>query len=219
MVEIAADNIRQRLGNVEQIRDLLFGEKIKNYEQNFERLENDVRSCKSRLDNLENDLQEWQKETEERLEQLQNSLSLEIRTTADNLEKKLQFAQMSATEKHRKIEQDISFNSKLHTDNNNSLSQKLQTETKEIKDRLETVKEQLENQDKLLKEQIIADLDKKIAELQDGKMSRKDLAEMLFDLCFRIKDNNKDSVPALQEAENGREIQAELILSELDRVG
>jgi seryl-tRNA synthetase len=219
MVEIAADNIRQRLGNVEQIRDLLFGEKIKSYEQNFERLENDVKDCKNRLDNLETDLQEWQKETDERLQKLQSSLSTEIRTTAENLERKLQFAQMSTAEKHSKLAQDISFNSKLHTDNNNSLSQKIQSETKQIKDRLEIVKEQLENQDKLLKEQIIADLDKKIAELQDGKMSRKDLAEMLFDLCFRIKDNSKDSVPALQEAENGREIQAELILSELDRVG
>jgi chromosome segregation ATPase len=217
MVEIAADNIRQRLGNVEQIRDLLFGEKIKSYEQNFERLENDVKDCKNRLDTLEADLQEWQKETDERLQQLQSSLSTEIKTTAENLERRLQFAQMSAAEKHSKLAQDISFNSKLHTDNNNNLSQKLQSETKQIKDRLETVKEQLENQDKLLKEQIIADLDKKIAELQDGKMSRKDLAEMLFDLCFRIKDN-KDSVPALKEAENGREIQAELILSELDRV-
>jgi LPS O-antigen subunit length determinant protein (WzzB/FepE family) len=213
MVEIATENIRQRLGNVEQIRDLLFGEKIKAYEQNFERMESDVQLCKKRLDVLENDLQEWQKETENRLQQLQNSLSEEIRTTAENLEKKLKFSQMSLEDKNRKLEQEIAFSSKLHTDNNNNVAKNLQVETKQLKDRLETVKDQLENQDKLLKEQIFVELDKKIAELQEGKMSRKDLAEMLFDLCFRIKDN-KDNVPVLQEGENNHQMQAELILSD-----
>lgn len=217
MVEIATENIRQRLGNVEQIRDLLFGEKIRTYDRNFEQLESEVRLCKSRLDVLENDLQEWQKETDNRLQQLQISLGAEIRTTAENLEKKLKFSQISLEEKNRKLEQELVFSSKLHTENNNNVARNLQVETKQLKERLDTVKDQLENQDKLLKEQIFAELDKKIAELQEGKMSRKDLAEMLFDLCFRIKDN-KDSVPALQESENNHQMQAELILSDLERL-
>jgi DNA repair exonuclease SbcCD ATPase subunit len=216
MVEIAAENMRQRLGNVEQIRDLLFGEKIRTYEQNFGQLENDVRLCKTRLDTLENDLQEWQKETDDRLQQLQSSLSAEIRTTAENLEKKLKFSQMSLEDTSRKLEQEIAFSSKLHTENNNNVAKNLQVETKQLKERLETVKDQLENQDKLLKEQIFAELDKRIAELQDGKMSRKDLAEMLFDLCFRIKDS-KDNIPVLQEGSNNHQMQAELILSDREQ--
>jgi hypothetical protein len=216
MVELAAENIRQRLGNVEQIRDLLFGEKIKTYEHNFDRLESDIKLCKDRLDDLENELQEWQRITEERFQQMQSSLSAEIKNTADNLSKKLHFSQTTWEDKNRKLERELTFSSNLHKENNNNLSKSFQAETKQIKYRLETVKEQLENQDKLLKEQILVELDKKIAELQDGKMSRKDLAEMLFDLCFRIKEN-KEGIPALEEADNNHQIQAELILSDRDR--
>jgi hypothetical protein len=216
MVELAAENIRQRLGNVEQIRDLLFGEKIKTYEHNFDRLESDIKLCKDRLDDLENELQEWQRITEERFQQMQSSLSAEIKNTADNLSKKLHFSQTTWEDKNRKLERELTFSSNLHKENNNNLSKSFQAETKQIKYRLETVKEQLENQDKLLKEQILVELDKKIAELQDGKMSRKDLAEMLFDLCFRIKEN-KEGIPVLEEADNNHQIQAELILSDRDR--
>jgi len=70
--DISQDEMRDRLGNVDQIRDLLFGKQQRDYE--------------TRLNKLESSLSALQQEMRDRLNQLNDTLSTELRSTMYSLE-------------------------------------------------------------------------------------------------------------------------------------
>lgn len=82
MAEITREEMRDRLGNIDQIRNLLFGNELEDSKQRFA-------ASEQRLQSLESELSEFKAEIRDRLTQLENSLSTEIRTVADSLEKSL----------------------------------------------------------------------------------------------------------------------------------
>jgi Na+/phosphate symporter len=81
MTDITKEQMRDRLGNIDQIRNLLFGEQLGEYSQRFQ-------SYEDRFENIESELLSFQEETRNRLNQLQNSLTTEIRSAVDSIEKK-----------------------------------------------------------------------------------------------------------------------------------
>uniref|UniRef100_A0ACD5GR41 Uncharacterized protein n=1 Tax=Desertifilum tharense IPPAS B-1220 TaxID=1781255 RepID=A0ACD5GR41_9CYAN len=75
MNDISKDEMRERLGNIEQIRDLLFGSQVREFEKRFNELESSLSS--------------YQQEMRDRLNQLTDDMTTELRATVDSLEKKL----------------------------------------------------------------------------------------------------------------------------------
>lgn len=73
MSDITKEEVRERLGNIDQIRDIIFGSHLRDYDHRFDRLEAD-----SSL---------FQQEIRDRLDQLKVGLATELRTATDALEK------------------------------------------------------------------------------------------------------------------------------------
>ena len=75
MSELNKNELRERLGNVDQIRDILFGSYL--------------RESGNRLEQLEKSLSVMQQEIRERNDELKQVLSTEFQASVDNLEKKI----------------------------------------------------------------------------------------------------------------------------------
>ncbi len=75
MNELSKTELRERLGNVDQIRDILFGSYL--------------RESSNRLEQLEKTLSVMQQEIRERTDELKQVLSTEFQASIDNVEKKL----------------------------------------------------------------------------------------------------------------------------------
>ena len=191
MTEITQEEMRKRLGNVSQLRDLLLGDKIEEYEGSF------AQNSK-RLDTLESSLMKFQSEVNERLNKMQDSLSQEINAAVDSLEKKIKYLSLTTHEENNKLKQEIEAKYKTASQSIDTLQTSLRSETSYIKDELfqtrNTLGEDLQN----LKQQVLEKLETNLSELTETKVSRTDLAEVLFELCLKVKGS--DFIPSLKDA-------------------
>lgn len=204
MNDISKEEMKDRLGNIDQIRHLLFGNKIKEYEQLFE-------SNDSRLDKLESELANFQTEMRDRLTQLQESLSSEIRSGLDSLEKKLKYLSLTTHEETSKLQQSLESTNKKIVQGVESLDKKVNYQANFLRNELSQTREKLEGEFQLLKQQFFAEMEKGMTDLKEGKVSRRDLAEVLFELCLKIKGT--EFVPSLREAAD-HQVQADFLLPE-----
>ncbi len=204
VAEITQEELRERLGNVGQLRDLLLGDKIEEYEASFAQ-------NSQRLESLESSLIKFQSEVDARLSKMQDSLSREINAAVDSLEKKITYLSLTTHEETNKLKQEIEAKSSNAFQSIDTLQNKLRSETSYLKDELfqtrNTLGEDLQN----LKQQVLEKLESNLSELTENKVSRIDLAEILFELCLKVKGS--DFVPRLQEATENQ-MKTKLILPE-----
>lgn len=198
--------MRKRLGNVTQLRDLLLGEKIEEYEANF------VQNSQ-RLDKLESSLIKFQSGVNDRLNKMQESLSKEINRSVDSLQKKIQYLSLTTHEETNKLKQEIEVKSRTAFQNIDTLQNSLRSETSYLKDELFQTRNTLGEDLQDLKQQVLEKLEGNLSELAENKVSRADLAEVLFELCLKVKGS--DFVPSLKEATDNR-MKTEFILPEED---
>ena len=204
MVDISKEQMRERLGNIEQIRELLFGNKIKEYEQYFENYEH-------RLDKIQSELSEFQTEISDRFTKIQDSISKDIRAAVDSLEKKLKYLSLTTHEETSKLQQEIKLAGQKTSHDIDSLSKTVTTKNNLLKDELSQTRDSLEKDIQNLKSQFFEELEKGLANFKEAKVSRNDLAEVLFELCLKVKGT--DFVPDLQEAAENQ-LQTDFLLPE-----
>ncbi len=202
MAEISKEEMRARLGNIEQIRDLLFGHKTEEYEEIFQQ-------HATRLDKLESELSRFQGEMGDRLAQLQDSLSTEIKAVADSLEKKLKYLSLTTHEETSRLDQEIQIAEKRSSLAFDELNKTLKVKTNSLQHQLEESKDTLSEDLEQLKNQLFKQLEKSFAELKEAKVSRTDFAEVLFELCLKVKGT--EFLPDLKEAAENQ-IQADFLL-------
>jgi uncharacterized phage infection (PIP) family protein YhgE len=191
MADIIREEMRERLGNIDQIRDLLFGHKVREYEQRFE-------GCEERLQKLESEVSNFQSEMRDRVTQVQENLSAEIRSAVDSLEKKLKYLSLTTHEETSKLQQEIILVEQKNSQQINSLQKTITEKTSSLKEELSQTRDQLEDEVQTLKNQVFAELNKELSNLKEGKVSRVDLAEILFEICLKIKGT--EFVPDPKEA-------------------
>ncbi|MGK7938120.1 MAG: hypothetical protein AB4206_20335 [Xenococcaceae cyanobacterium] len=204
VAEITKEEMRKRLGNISQLRDLLLGDKIEEYEAS-------LAQNSQRLDTLESSLIKFQSGVNERLNKMQDSLSKEINAAVDSLEKKIKYLSLTTHEETNKLKQEIEEKSRTAFQNIDTLQNNLRSETSYLKDELFQTRNNLGEDLQSLKQQVLEKLENNLSELTENKVSRTDLAEVLFELCLKVKGS--DFVPSLKEATEGQ-VKTEFILPE-----
>jgi chromosome segregation ATPase len=207
MQAFEGDNVRDRLGNIDQIRELLFGHIIAEYEQRWEQ-------STQRLDRLETDLSSFQTEMRDRLNALQESLTAEFRERMDAFEKQVQYLGFTLHEQTTGLQyrvRDVEKNSGAGLD---SLQTALTHQTNTARTELMETREQLEGSMRALEKHVFEEIDKELAAMREGKVSRTDFADALFDLCLKVKGAD---FPKLAEAP-GAAMGGEYLLPEQTKV-
>jgi len=164
--DISQDEMRDRLGNVDQIRDLLFGKQQRDYE--------------TRLNKLESSLSALQQEMRDRLNQLNDTLStelrstmysLELRSTMYSLEKKIQYISSSTNEELTDMRQDIEGKDKNVSESIDSLNKLIGSQINSVKAEVNKAQEKLEKDIQSLKNEIVDKLEKRLSGLTESKVA------------------------------------------------
>jgi exonuclease VII large subunit len=207
MTDIAKEEMKDRLGNIDQVRNLLFGHKIKEYEQQFA-------NSDRRLEKLEAELSSFQSEMRDRLSALQESLASEIRSGLDSLEKKLKYLSLTTHEEISKLQQANDLTNQKLSQGVEALDKKINHQVSFLRNEVTQTQEKLEGELQSLKTHFFAEFEKGMSEVKDGKVSRTDLAEVLFELCLKIKGT--EFVPNLKEAAENQ-VKTDFLLPEQPR--
>jgi translation elongation factor EF-G len=183
MSEITREEVRERLGNIDQIRDIIFGAQLRDYD--------------NRLDKVESDLMLLQQEMRERLDQVKNSFSTEIKTAVDGWEKKLKSLGLTTQEECADLRIQVDRLNRKFSSSLQTLDETVDSQSNAIRNELTQAKTQLQNDVMSLRDLVLEELDKRFSQLADDKVSRDDVAETLFALGMRLKGT--EFIPKLRE--------------------
>lgn len=184
MADITREEIRERLGNIDQIRDIIFGSQIREIDTRFNKIESD-------LSNLQQDMQN-------RLDQVKNVLLTEMRASNESLEKKLKSLALTSQEEGADVRQQIDRLNRKFSANVEALDESIDKQTTSLRDDLSQTRDKLQEEVRVLKNQVFDELERRFSLLREVKVSRDDMAELLFELGMRLKGN--EFVPQLKEA-------------------
>jgi gas vesicle protein len=210
------EEMRQKLGNITQIRELLFGEQIEEYERKFTQVQQQTQDLESSLEALSLNLERFKSDTEEHLSQLKSSLSEEIKSAMDSLEKKIKYLSVNTYTEVTKINKEIDNKTQNNFQKIELISDRIHTHIKSLKDEANHNQKVLTEDIENLKKQLSETIEKNLSDLTEAKVSRHDFAEMLFELCLKIKGQDEKSTAIETNFHNGNQngVNSDLLLLE-----
>lgn len=185
MNEITKAEIRKRLGNISQLRELLVGDQLDEYNQRLDQYH-------QRLDILETNLQNLQTTMETAVAQSEKKLLEQLNAVVNTWKQKNQYNNLEIHEAQQKIQQGFELLSQSTQDNIDFLHQSINSKTNRLKIEIAESKSNLDRDLTLFKQQLSQKLETHLQELTTNKISRTDLAEVLFDLSLKLKGSNTD---------------------------
>ncbi|MDY7020164.1 MAG: hypothetical protein SWJ54_02220 [Cyanobacteriota bacterium] len=191
MAEISKEEMRDRLGNIEQIRDILFGGQAREYNNRFEQIESNLSLVQQNL--------------QDRIEQMRAAILSELHLSVDAVEKKIQTLTLSTQEETADIRHQLDGTHRKFAHNISTIRENVETQTQSLKAEVSDSQIKLHEEMKTLRTQVFEELERRFSHLSDGKVARGEMAEILFEVGMRLK--NTEFVPALKGAtekeENG----------------
>ncbi len=184
MDEITKEEMRERMGNIDLIRDIIFGSKLGEYD--------------NRLDKLESKFSLLEQEMRDRTLAIKNECLAELRASTDSLEQKIKALTFTSQKDNADIRQLIDRSYKNFSDTIESIDKTVVSQTTSIRKDLSETKEKFQDDIRSLKSQIFDELEKRFSRLSDAKLSRDDMADFLFELGLRIKGSEFE--PQLKES-------------------
>jgi len=182
MAEITKEEMRERLGNIDQIRDIIFGAQLREYDNRF--------------DKIDSELSMMQQDMQARIEQVKTVLSGEMRAAVDSFEKKIKSISLNTQEESADLRQQIDRVNRKFSSSIEALDEAIDNQTTSIRDELSQTRERLSEETRTLKTQVFEELDRRFSMLREVKVSRDDMAEILFELGMRLKGT--EFVPELK---------------------
>ncbi|MEZ2233188.1 hypothetical protein [Microcoleus sp.] len=182
MAEITKEEMRERLGNIDQIRDIIFGAQLREYDNRF--------------DKIDSELSMMQQDMQARIEQVKTVLSGEMRAAVDSFEKKIKSITLNTQEESADLRQQIDRVNRKFSSSIEALDEAIDNQTTSIRDEVSQTRERLSEETRTLKTQVFEELDRRFSMLREVKVSRDDMAEILFELGMRLKGT--EFVPELK---------------------
>jgi hypothetical protein len=184
MSQMSKDDIRERLGNIDQIRDVIIGPQLRNYENRFSKIESDISLLQQHM--------------RSHIEQLKDSFSTELKTAVELLEKKIKSVSASSQEEGLDLRQQVERLNRRFSSNIQSLDEALDSQTTIIREEVTQTKGQLQGDINALRDLVVEELERRFSLLTQTKVSKDDIAETLFALGMRLKGT--ELIPQLREA-------------------
>ncbi|WP_341530740.1 hypothetical protein WKK05_16605 [Nostoc sp. UHCC 0302] len=184
MNQMSREDVRERLGNIDQIRDIIIGAQLREYENRFSK--------------VESDLSLLQQEMRSHLEQLKTNFTAELKGMAEVLEKKLKLLSLNTQEETADLGQQVDRLNRKFSISVQSLDEALDSQTTSIREELSQNKAQLQDDMTALRDLILEELDRRFSQLRETKVSKDDIAETFFALGMRLKET--EFIPKLREA-------------------
>ena len=206
MSKITKAQMRQKLGNITQLQELLFGEQIEKYDRAMSKYER-------RLNQLESNQNELNSTIKASIERLENTLTHKLDAVVNTFEKRLKYLELDTKEEQTKIEQNLAHLSQYSYENIDILQDSINNKSSQLKTEISQSKAAIDRDLQMLKQQLSEKFNHSLEQLSTGKVSREDLAEVLFELCLKIKEPNSD-LESKETNNNGYDNRADIMLPE-----
>jgi len=184
MGEITKEEIRERLGNIDQIRDIIFGAHLREYAERFDRIEASV--------------SEFQEDLRDRIDDIRSVLTSELKVTTESIEKKLKSLSNNTQEEFSDLRQQVDRVNRKFTSSIEALDESVDAQKIALREELSQTRDKLQEDTRDLKSHVLEELERHFSMLRDAKVSKDDMAEILFELGMRLKGT--EFVPELKEA-------------------
>lgn len=201
MSEISREQMRERLGNIDQIRDIIFGAQLREYD--------------SRIDKIESNLTLIHQEMRERIEQNKTIYLTELRSALDSIEKKIKSISMTIQNENADVKQTIDLVNKKFSSSIDALDQTVEQQTTSLQKELSDTRETLQDDVRSLRTHVFEELERRFSMISNAKIAKDDMAEILFEVGLRIKGT--EFAPELKEAA-GNDVASDFRLLEASKV-
>jgi hypothetical protein len=182
--QMSREDVRERLGNVDQIRDIIFGSQLRDYDNRFTKVESDILLL--------------QQEMRSHVEQIKAHFAAEMKVSFEAIEKKLKALNLNTQEESADLRQQVDRLNRKFSSSVQSLDEALDSQTHSIQEDLSQTKIQMQDDIMALRDAFMEELDRRFSQLKDAKVSKDDMAETLFALGMRLKGS--ELIPQLREA-------------------
>jgi prefoldin subunit 5 len=183
MGDITKEEVRERLGNIDQIRDIIFGAQTRDYDNRFYK--------------IESDLVMLQQETRDRLDQLKVAVTADLRAAVEVLDKKLKSFNQASQEECADLRQQLDRVNRKFSSNVQALDEAIDAQSTSIHTELAETRDGLQQDIAALRDLVLEEMERCFSQLRDNKVSKDDMAEMLFHLGMRLK--GAEFIPTLKE--------------------
>ena len=174
--------------NIDQIRDIIFGAQKREYDIRFQKIESDLAT--------------FRQQTSSQLDDLKDTLVREIAAAVQSLEKKLKLLSTSTQEENTTLHKLMEQIEKKFSANLATLTQETSNEASSIRKEASDTRGKLQQEIRTLRDQVYQELNTHVSSLQDTKVSRESLSEILFELGMKMKGVEMSS--ELQKAAKGK---------------
>jgi DNA repair exonuclease SbcCD ATPase subunit len=184
MNKLTENDPSEKLGNVDQIRDIIFGPQLREYNRRFEK--------------IESDLSAFQDEIRYHIDEAKGILTKELRNSVESLEKKLKSLSSTAQEEWSDLRQQLERTDKKFSNSLEALSTEVDNNTTSLREELSQTRSKLQEDIRVLKVQIHEELDRRLSGFGDVKVSRDEMAEILVELGMRLRGVESLPEPSLK---------------------
>lgn len=181
---MAKDEVRDRLGNIDQIRDIIFGTQIREYNERLERLESAI----TRM----------QQDTRDRIDQIKAQHDADIKTAIELLDKRLKSVQTAHQAECLEVRQQTERLNQKFSSTIQSLDEAIDRQLHAMQTDLGDTKREWQQEVNTLKDLVLAELDQRWSQMWETKVSKENIAETLFELGMRLK--GAEFIPTLRDA-------------------
>jgi hypothetical protein len=181
--DITKEEVRERLGNIDQIRDIIFGAQTRDYDNRFYKIESDLAML--------------QQETRDRFDQFKVAMTADLKASVEVLDKKLKSFNLSSQEECADLRQQVDRLARKFSSNIQTLDEALDTQSTSLHTELVETRDGLQQDITSLRDLVLEEIERCFSQLRDNKVSKDDMAEMLFHLGMRLK--GAEFIPALKE--------------------
>ena len=192
-------DLRDRLGSVDRVREILFGSQLRTYEQRFGQLESELKLL--------------QQDFQEELGELEITFEKDLKEALAGVDEQLRGVQ---GQRQSSLEELRSQTDRASVQLQNVLStvdESLERRTKELDRQLLELRDSLQGNVRELRQELFNALERHLATLTSFKMNRNDMADLLFQASMQARD--EDLVPKLEAV--GQEMATE-DLSDLENL-
>ncbi len=168
-----SEEISEKLSSIDQVRDIIFGAQVREYN--------------SRLDRLESDLSRFQRDTHDRLSQLRTILSTDLKQSIEGMEKRLKSSHSAARADNEELKQQIEQLTKRFASRTHDLDEAINHQNQTLRTELTQVRDSLQGDLETLRDRVLMEIEQRFSSLGETKVSKDDIAETLFELGMRLK--------------------------------
>ena len=182
----AKENDLSQLGNVDQIREILFGSQSRETKEKFEKLEASIKAM--------------HEEMRKKIEQTQNDFNIRIDNELETLSRKMKNIVTQQQEEFSDVRDSALKQEKRLQNAMDIMEEELNAKREQLQ------KQQIENNSALrnemdtLKDEVLQTLNTKMTEMNGVKLSRDDAAEILMEAAMAMKGTQiKEQLSLTQE--------------------